>query len=131
MVDGALRRQHGQQGRSTRRSHLLASDVPPAVPHLSNDAPPQHALLRRRVAQHRRAEPHQLRHALRPQDPHDDVSRNGPARLHADALGHRQLDAARLREVRNFIRKINTQSQVFIYLFIYYSFLYTPTRANT
>ena len=66
-----------------------------------SDAATQPALLRRVVAEYRRAEPHQLQHALRLQDPDDHLPRHRSRRRHAVALGHLQLDPARLRRVRD------------------------------
>jgi len=64
-----------------------------------SDAATQPAVLGRVVAQYRRAQPHQLQHALRLQDAHDYLSRHRPRRSHALAMGHLQLDPASLRRV--------------------------------
>jgi len=61
---GVVRRSLGV-GQHTCRPRVLAADVPAPVPHLPHDAAAQHSLLGRDVAQHRRAESHQLRHQVR------------------------------------------------------------------
>jgi len=86
-------------GAGARGPAAVAADVPAALPHRAGPAAAQSALLGRVVAQYRRAEPDTAQHAVRPQDPHDYLSRHSARRAHAVALGHRQLDPASLREV--------------------------------
>ena len=64
-----------------------------------SDAATQPAVLGRGVAKYRRAEPHQLQHAVRLQDAHDHLSGHGSRRRHAVAVGHLQLDPSSLRRV--------------------------------
>lgn len=74
------------------RCRTVTAYVLPSLSDLSSDAAAQQALYRRLVPQHRRLEPNQLQHALRPQDTHDHLSRNRPNGLHGQSLDHRQLD---------------------------------------
>ena len=66
-----------------RVSHLL----------FQSDASALQAVHGRELPLHRRPEPHQLQHALRAEDAHDYLSRNGATRFHGHALDHCKLDA--------------------------------------
>ena len=68
-------------------------------PSLQGDAAPLQALHGRQLQEHRRPQQDQLQHSLRPQDPHDHLSRNGATRIHGLAVDNRQLDAPSVWEV--------------------------------
>lgn len=74
------------------RCRLVTADVLPTLLDLSCDVAAQQAVHGRLVPQHRSSQSHQLQHALRPQDAHDDLPWHRPNGFHGQPLDHRQLD---------------------------------------
>ena len=99
LADGTRRRGDGYRPAGTRRPPAVAADVSPAVPHRPSSAAAQPPVLGRLVAQHRGAEPDTAEHAIRSEDPDDDLPRHGPRRADAVPVDHRQLDTTSLRKV--------------------------------
>ena len=87
------------QGGETSRDFLLSVSHPCKSSDrfrslfLQSNASALQAVHGRELPLHRRPEPHQLQHALRAEDAHDDLSRNGATRFHGHALDHCKLDA--------------------------------------
>ena len=86
-------------GKSIKRENLgnltyyCLSSSEPLLFLPQSDAPALQAIHGRELPLHRRPEPHQLQHALRAEDAHDYLSRNGATRFHGHALDHCKLDA--------------------------------------
>uniref|UniRef100_A0A8C3BTB1 Potassium calcium-activated channel subfamily N member 3 n=1 Tax=Cairina moschata TaxID=8855 RepID=A0A8C3BTB1_CAIMO len=89
---------HAFSGRGGRGHHPVHPHVPAPLPDRPGDAAAQQALHRRLVAQHRGAQQDQLQHALRHEDPHDHLPRDGAAGLQHFPLDHRRVDGPGVRE---------------------------------
>ena len=99
LADGPRGRRDGHGAAGARRPTAVSSDVPPVVSHRSSAAPAQPTVLRRVVAQYRRTQPDTAKHAIRSEDPDDDLPRDGPRCTDVDPVDYRQLDPTRLRKV--------------------------------